>query len=897
MKLLNSKHFKYYFIYTICFCLISAIILLFFEASGKSFVRTMDGMAQHFPALCYVRDYFYAGFSNGVRSLPVMDFSVGQGFDVIGTLNYYGLGDPLNLLTLLFPTGAEELMYAFMIFFRLYLVGIGFSIYCFQTTTVKHSYILIGSLLFVFSNYSLFAGFLHPFFINGPFYLVLLLVGLERFIQRKKPLVFVFTVAFGFMSNYYFMYINTLLLALYFVLRYVGSYRRLGAMQILKTGAKTFLFYLWGVCISAVFLFPACYSFLQNSRLDTSTGTTSFLYSFDYYLKLIPRLSEPSIGGDHWSLPGTGIIILLSLAILFVQHRKENIRLFLGLSILTIIICFPALGSLMNGFSYATNRWTYAFAFIFSLISVKTLPQLESLTSKQRLAITSIIGGFCLFLGVGAVFYRRNANNILPLTLLITAMLLIMFLVYAYKAHTISAKMTVRLLVLFTMLSIIWNINSLYSEKGLHSITAFKNRGEALTTLSEPSLKGFSITKDESFYRTERHWNPNNTALYTGDYNTNFYYSIIPSHMVDLYDSLWLNAHDTKSAVNSLDSRTALTNLAAVKYYIHSKENGVPHDYTKVAEMNTSSNDTYHLYENNSPLPLGYTYQAYLLRENYNQLSPLQREQALLTAAVIDEVPQKANLTATTIAPVNVDNSPFTITANDNATLTKNSLEGKKAETVKLFFPAVPDSETYIVLKNLKVVKGLANSNTIRLTSAVADTSFRLYDEEHDFYLPREGVVANLGYSSEGIDSCTLTLTADSKYTFDELAIFTVPMDSTRTALQERTKNSMYNINFDNHQITGSVDADNDCVMQFAIPYSNGWEVLVDGQSVETFKSSIAYLGVVLSPGPHTIVLTYTSPWLILGAIVTLGGLVSIVFYWLFSSLYKTKKKTKKNPD
>ena len=60
----------------------------------------------------------------------MVDFSVGQGFDVIGTLNYYGVGDPVNLLTVFFADNHLDQMYMFLILFRMYLSGLAFSYYC-----------------------------------------------------------------------------------------------------------------------------------------------------------------------------------------------------------------------------------------------------------------------------------------------------------------------------------------------------------------------------------------------------------------------------------------------------------------------------------------------------------------------------------------------------------------------------------------------------------------------------------------------------------------------------------------------------------------------------------------------------------------------------------------------
>ena len=88
-------------------------------------------------------------------ALPMVDFSVGQGFDVIGTLNYYGVGDPVNLLTVFFADNHLDQMYMFLILFRMYLSGLAFSYYCSTAGIQRKASVLCGSWLYVFCSFAL----------------------------------------------------------------------------------------------------------------------------------------------------------------------------------------------------------------------------------------------------------------------------------------------------------------------------------------------------------------------------------------------------------------------------------------------------------------------------------------------------------------------------------------------------------------------------------------------------------------------------------------------------------------------------------------------------------------------------------------------------------------------
>ena len=153
----------------------------------------------------------------------MVDFNLGQGFDVIGTLNYYGFGDPITIFTVLFPENEMELMYEVLIFIRMYLSGL-FVAYLLRTLgKTKISTILPACILYPFCNYALLGGIRHPMFFNGIMYLPLLIAAVERVITKKKIGLLVFVVSIAFINNYYFMYINTVMAAIYFFVRQIGS--------------------------------------------------------------------------------------------------------------------------------------------------------------------------------------------------------------------------------------------------------------------------------------------------------------------------------------------------------------------------------------------------------------------------------------------------------------------------------------------------------------------------------------------------------------------------------------------------------------------------------------------------------------------------------------------------
>lgn len=123
-RLIREYRKKIYFIglYSTIFMALALVLDRIFAAENKTFIWRIDGLSQHVVALKYIRQYIINLFTGG--KMPMVDLTLGQGFDVIGTLNYYGFGDPITLLTVLFPENQMELMYEVLIFVRMYLSGL-----------------------------------------------------------------------------------------------------------------------------------------------------------------------------------------------------------------------------------------------------------------------------------------------------------------------------------------------------------------------------------------------------------------------------------------------------------------------------------------------------------------------------------------------------------------------------------------------------------------------------------------------------------------------------------------------------------------------------------------------------------------------------------------------------
>ena len=66
----------------------------------------------------------------------------------------------------------------------------------------------------------------------------------------------------------------------------------------------------------------------------------------------------------------------------------------------------------------------------------------------------------------------------------------------------------------------------------------------------------------------------------------------------------------------------------------------------------------------------------------------------------------------------------------------------------------------------------------------------------------------------------------------------------------------------------------------FAIPAKNGWSIAVDGQSAEVVRGDFGLIATRVAQGDHDIELTYMSPGLREGAVVSVCA-ITVVTAWL----------------
>lgn len=78
------------------------------------------------------------------------------------------------------------------------------------------------------------------------------------------------------------------------------------------------------------------------------------------------------------------------------------------------------------------------------------------------------------------------------------------------------------------------------------------------------------------------------------------------------------------------------------------------------------------------------------------------------------------------------------------------------------------------------------------------------------------------------------------------------------------------------------------CYALFAIPYSSGWSLLVNGEPAPIKRVNIGFMGIFLEEGEYNIAMKYTPPGLKLGIVVS--SLSFLIFLFIFLTFWRLKK-------
>ena len=680
---------------------------------------------------------------------------------------------------------------------------------------------------------------------------------------------------------------------------------------------------LWavvGVLMSAAILLPVILTFIGDNRNGVQYPLT-LLYDADFYRNFLAAYTT-SHNQAYQTYLGFNAVALPAICLLYFKRKPEEKPLRILFLLATAALLIPVFGWAMNGFSYMANRWVWAYSLLVAYVVTTQWQKLRHITVGQAAAC---VGALALYSLIAIPLMTTDAHNIGVSVLLAFLIIVLCALAPKFKKkHLATALVLVLVLTSFT-----GNAAYFYSSHGKHKTDTF-----VATEKVNRRIKGASGRKvkkaaksDKSFYRYTGDNVECNEELLAHMSGSSFYWSLQNPNVAQ-YVTETEQPVENSYRYNRLNTSAALNALTGVKYYAATKSTTtLPYGFTPLQDK---------IYQSGNALPLGYTYDSAITRADYEKLSSLEKQQAMLQGVVLDSVP-----TGTAQATLSfTDKSlPYTITADKNV-----AIDGKKIHVydkgakMTLHFNGTPNSETYLrmglrnytdypaytyyktqendplhrystdkwnkkddsqkayVRRKARSFKA-PSSLTLQYTAHTADgaaltpQSTVTCTQTHLRFEGYKVQMVNAGYSKDAKTDITVTFDARGIYDFSTLEVLEQPMTDTDRQVAKLAENTLENIQIDTDTVDGTVTLDRSKILLLTIPYCDGWTATVDGKEAQLLQANTMFSALELEPGEHTIHLTYRTPHLKAGLAVSVLGFAAFGATLLCTEVKKRKER------
>lgn len=830
-------------IFSLLFSLIFAYILSFFYFSGASMISKGDGLSQHFSALVYFRQWELNLFKGNAH---MWDINIGFGADVLSTVFFYLGPTPLTMFSFLCPERYLEYFYALDIVFRIYMAGIGFIIYA-KSKRIDDWAVLVGAVSYCFCGFVLQKAFLHVWFTTPMFYFPMMCWGVDRILKRKSPIPFILITAINGIVNFYFLYMCIIGIAMYIL----AELFFIKTMSIKEKTQNVLLFAFYGVLsvmIAGVTVFPIINQMLGSGRLGAAD--VPILYSVKYYCTLFFGFMTNQFR-DYDSRTGYVPTAVLAIMILFCFKGEKKLKS--AFVVLTVMLCIPMAGSIMNGFGYVSNRWIFIYSFLISYILAKMLPMAANIQHDQLIRCGIILLVYIVLQQLAQIFGILDNVDEYRTTL---------YLVVAFiSLFVFSGQVQRVILVGISILGIMTNIYIEYSPNRNAGTGEYIAKGDAISKCIANTEEIISGVNDQ--YRIDG-CIFNNGNMLQGVKGNNFYYSVVNDSVNRLMRSIERNTA-LEHQYTGFDNRIALDAISGTQ----GKTGAVS-------------------------LPIAFCYYSEMSENDFGKLSPAKKQEALLHNAVI-EAPsmngEKFDSSVNLLYEGTIDERVLEPGKTITLPLTDNI--AAEAEILVSFedvsFEGIPlkeqyedewDSLDYYTKSIIKVAKRTYTfPDSVNFTIKCGDKEGNIgYNTpQNRMYVGRNSFCCNMGVMNEVGEELSVSFDQIGVYHVGRVRIESIPIADTYAQIEYLNNGDSFNITFEGNTMLGDISASRDELLYIAVPYSIGWKAYIDGQEAPIYRTNLAFMGIDLPSGNHSIYFEYEVPYFKLGIITCAFGIVLTV--------------------
>ncbi|MCR5236829.1 MAG: YfhO family protein [Lachnospiraceae bacterium] len=808
------------FFISLVLLILYSIIQGIFPFGSATFLRK-DLYHQYLPFLYEFRRRLISG-----QSLK-FSFDLGLGSSFYAMYVYY-LSDPLNFLSVLVP---ESFLLEFLTLITYCKIAAASSFMCrylrFRCPDSPALYALPLSLCYGFSGY--IASFdWNVMWMWGIALAPLVILGFEKMLRGEGKTLYIITWAFLVWTNYYIAMLMGIFLVLYFIILSVEEYR--GLLSLLKNAGRAFISTILAAGISAVLLIPEL-----AAIKDTSFTGKTFPSQLKFYLSP-PEIMTRAImavhvetGLGHEPALYASLIILFFIPLYFMNKGiPQRSRIARGIFILFFILSFNTniLEFIWHGLNYPDSipaRQSFLFVIICLTCVYSAIEGIKD-TDRKMIAVAAAVP--VLYYIICLIFCRNEEHTDL-ITWIMNPLFILMYLLllFLYVFHSSDHKRYgFCLFTLILLFELAFNFN-LTSLRDVSRESYFRHK-DSYYELAEEALKDDRLN-DGMFARLDTaDENIRNVSSLSGYHDLSYFSSTIDKRIVAFFKSFGLKA----SRVHYMgEGLTPFTSAIMDTGYVLANHQDNNQTASDIAVLVDETNEDY-LYKNLFSLPFGCSIPAghYELYED---------------SMVNDDPIYLQNTTAVRLGGDKIFNI-----------IDEECISEKKGEAVI----DIPEDGHYYAWSDREVSE---------VTEYIDD-----FDEAcGEFEDMKYNSIMDLGLLKAG---SRVTLKCENKV-YPDIRLYLFDPESMRSLIDNLSRESFTLTEFNEDHIEGNVNISEGRQLLITVPYSEGWEIMLDGdQGIEPDKFYGLFMLLSIPPGVHRLSLTYYIPCFNMGITVSMICLV-----------------------
>lgn len=573
---------------------------------------------------------------------------------------------------------------------------------------------------------------------------------------------------------------------------------------------------LVSILLASFFLFPTLKAIL-NSRFGAND-------TINILSLLIPNFSFENILYNTYTLGMTSIFIM-SLANSLLSKEKEYKFLSLVFLILTF---FPIINYILNGLMYINGKVFIPFIPLASLLVAKLLNDIikRKIKIKKFLMISLIISI------LGCLKYNLYHVYIIDFV--------IITIIISLTKKLNKPKLLYLILIPSLITSLTLNSNDNLMKKEIKSSQYNKEITNIIKNITSKEKNIYRIT-DKSI---DDEVNVSNDIRNIKEYKSTMYSSLTNKNFKNFNWNIFKIENPYRNDSIYTDKDNVLYNIyVGNKYYI-----GTPNaiGYTKDSNV----------YINKSAFSIGYSTSHLMSKNDFGKLKFPYANEALLNYTIVDK-DIKTNY-KTNIKEIKLDKTNYKFNLKNTKKYVIKTKTNYKNKILFLKFDMkynekCPAKDTYIKINNIMnklTCKGWKYHNK--------NTSFE--------YVISAPEINNLNIE-----------VGKGKYIIENVKLYELDYGYIKNIKDTHSEFIFNKEKTKGDIIEGNINVKEKGYYSMSIPYDEGYTIYLDNKKVDYELVNTSFIGFQIEKGEHIIKIIYKSPWLKIGKILTLIGIIIFI--------------------